>query len=91
MDGNQQAIVDALRSIPNVTVAVGHDDIIVGYQNRNYWFEVKNPDTAFKADGMSLKKGAIKASQEKIRRTWAGHYDIVWSLDQIQRKIGVKS
>ena len=88
VDSNQKDIVAELRSIPGVSVAVNHDDIIVGYKGRNYWFEVKNPARCFKADGITFRKGVIKESQSKIRSTWMGQYDIVWSVEQILEKIG---
>ncbi len=90
VDATQGDIVDALRKIPGVTVAVGHDDILVGYQWRTYWYEIKNPETALKADGLTLKKGAVKKSQSKIRQTWTGHYNIVWSLDMILNDMRIK-
>jgi hypothetical protein len=86
-DGNQSAIVEWLRALPGVSVAVEHDDIIVGYQGRNYWFEVKNPETCFLADGITFTATAIKKSQSKIRATWSGQYEIVWSVEQILKTI----
>lgn len=64
-----------------MTVEVGHDDILVGYMGRTYWYEIKSPDCV-KADG-TLKAGALKDSQIALKKTWRGHYRIVWSLPQI--------
>ena len=83
IDDNQKEIVKYLRSLPGVSVAVSHDDLLVGYEFKTFWFEVKNPETCFLADGITFKKGAVKESQTKIRRTWQGHYNIVTSLEQI--------
>ena len=91
IDDNQNAIVDALRSIPGVTVELGHDDIMVGHKGQTYWYEVKDPGKCFLADGVTFKKGSIKPSQIKLRETWAGHYKIVWSLDMILEDMGIKN
>lgn len=88
IDNNQNAIVKALRKIPNVTVAVNHDDIIIGSGGTNYWYEIKEQDP-YKKDG-ELKKGALKDSQIKLQNEWQGHYSIVWTLDQILKEIGIK-
>jgi len=87
VDGSQGAIVKALRDIPGVTVDLGHDDILVGYQGKTYWFEVKDPENALDKNGFLLKH-AVKKSQRKLLSTWNGHYRIVWTLDQILEDIG---
>jgi len=89
VDANQSAIVGELRA-RGVSVALAHDDIICGYRGHNYWFEIKNPDGLFKADGVTFNKGKIKKSQELIRRTWLGQYDVVWSIEQILAKINYR-
>lgn len=91
IDDNQNGIVEALRGIPGVTVALQHDDMLVGYKGQTYWYEVKNPARCFLANGVTFKKGAIKPSQTKIRAAWTGHYKIVWSLQMILDDIGIKS
>lgn len=74
VDKNQSEIVSALRSIPGVSVELGHDDILVGYKGLTYWYELKeNKPTESK----------IKPDQYRIWGTFTGHYKIVWSLDQI--------
>ena len=88
VDDNQKAIVEALRDIPGVQVEPGHDDILVGYKGKTYWFELKDPEKVFNLDG-SFKKGAIKPSQERLLDNWTGHYQIVWELGQILKSIGV--
>ena len=79
VDQNQSAIVKALREIPGVTVAVGHDDILVGFRGRTLWFEVKRPES----------KKRLQESQKKLKAEWAGHYRVVWTIDQIIEEIGV--
>lgn len=64
-------------------------DLICGWRNQNFLFELKNPEKLFKADGVTFRKGAIKESQSKLRATWQGNYNIVWSIDQILNKMGI--
>lgn len=87
-DKNQDAIVEALLEIPGVSVDKGHDDILVGYKGKNYWLELKNPDVISKVTGQPIPS-KIRKSQYKIRGTWCGQYDIVWTLDQILKIIGI--
>lgn len=87
-DENEPAIIKALLQISGVTVEKGHDDILVGYKGKTYWYEIKDPAKVFNKDG-SFKKGAIKPSQERIRDTFTGHYKIVWSLDMILEDMGI--
>jgi len=79
VDGNQKAIVEALDCIPGVTVQPGHDDILVGYKGRTYWFECKIPG----------REKKLRPSQAKLFAHWTGHYQIVSSLDEILLAIGV--
>jgi len=86
VDDNQQSIIDDLRAM-HISVEPRHDDLLVGYRKHTYWFEVKNPARCFKADGFTMRKGMIKPSQEKIRRTWLGHYSIVTTTEEILKQI----
>ena len=86
-DTNQAEIVAALRQIPGVTVQTGMDDIIVGRSGKTFWFELKT-ECPLKKDG-TVKKGALKQSQIKLLREWTGHYNVVWTLDQILKDIGI--
>lgn len=83
IDANQPEIVSALRSIPGVTVAVDHHDILVGYRGKTYWFEIKESEASAKLNTETAKK------QREHSRTWAGHYAIVWSLDMILVEMGI--
>ena len=87
VDENQPGIVEDLRNTPGVTVAVNHDDILVGYNGRTYWFEVKNPDVIGKNG--KPRPSALKRSQVKLRKIYTGHYPVVWTLDQILEEIGL--
>ncbi len=88
VDKNQPEIVNALRKIPGVKVQVGMDDILVGYKGKNYWFEIKEPDTVSTVTHQ-VKPSKIKQSQHKLIEHWTGQYSIVWSIDQILAEIGL--
>lgn len=88
IDANQPEIVKALRSIPGVSVEVGHDDILVGYQGKTHWIELKEPDAVSKRTG-EIKPSSIKDSQHKLLQNYTGHYAICWSLDQVLAEIGI--
>lgn len=86
VDENQQSLVEVLRQIPGVSVQTGHDDLLVGYQGRTHWIEVKNPKEVRK-DG-KLKAGALKPSQKALIESWTGSYHVVHHLDQVLEIIG---
>jgi hypothetical protein len=88
VDNNQSDIVEALRKIPGVTVETGHHDILVGYKNRTWWFEIKNQDC------VSPKTARVRASEftksENYRlEHFTGQYDVVWDVYQILEIIGL--
>lgn len=87
IDSNQPVIVAALRSIPGCTVAVGHDDILVGYKGRTLWYEIKEPGAVSKVTGQVLQS-AKKPAQIELEANWKGHYRIVSSLDEILQDLG---
>jgi len=58
------------------SVEVGHDDILVGFLGKTYWFEIKTGPRA-----------KIKDSQKKLLREYKGHYSIVWSTEMIIEEI----
>lgn len=88
VDDNQASIVKKLRKIPGVTVEVGHDDVIVGYQGRTYWYEIKDPSKTLTTSGQ-WKKGAIKDDQRRLLSTFTGHYKIVFTTEEILEDIGI--
>lgn len=75
VDSNQGEIVDELRA-KGYSVELGHDDILVGYKGRTYWFEIKQNS-----------KSNIKPSQLKLLSEFRGHYKIVWSAAMIINEI----
>lgn len=76
VDANQPEIVKALRDL-GISVQLGHDDILVGYNGKTYWFEIKVND-----------KSEIKSGQKLLALSWKGHYSIVTSAEQILQQIG---
>lgn len=88
IDKNQPEIVKALRAIPGVTVELSHDDILVGYKGRTFWYEIKEPGAVSKTTGEILESEK-KTSQIKLEAEWKGHYKIVWNVDQIINELGV--
>jgi hypothetical protein len=87
VDDNQAEIMAGLRNL-GISVEPRHDDLLVGFRRRTFWFECKNPTTCFLADGVTFKTGAIKKSQSKLRSTWRGHYSVVTTIEQILNQIG---
>lgn len=82
-DSNQKDIVKALRKIPGVMVKTGMDDILVGYKGVNYWIEIKVSEAAAKQKSKTTQK------QKELDESWAGHYLVAWTLDQILEDIGL--
>lgn len=78
MDANQAEIVEALRGIPDVSVAItsalgnGFGDIVVGYRGFNFLFEIK-------ADANQ----SLTEDQERFHVAWKGQVQKVFSLKEI--------
>ena len=85
IDDNQREIVDQLRQIPGVSVVVGHDDILVGYKGKTYWYEIKSLLAANK-DG-KVRPSKIKQSQKDLLENYTGHYRIITSVLDILDEI----
>jgi len=88
VDANQPGIVDALREIPGMSVEVDHDDILVGYKGRTYWYEIKAECHRNKMT-KACNYGALKDKQKDLLRDWKGHYKIVFTVDEILKDIGI--
>lgn len=84
VDQNQLEIVDKLRAM-GFSVAPRHDDILVGYQNRTFWFEIKRPTKTGKVKYRYVDpaKCTAKKKQQDLKDTWRGHYRIVTCLNEI--------
>jgi hypothetical protein len=89
VDNNQLEIIKALRKIPNLIVQLGHDDFLVGYKGKTYWFECKSLSAISKRTGKPLKS-SITPSQKLLLANWTGHYKVVWTLDMVLKEIGLK-
>ncbi len=86
IDSNQNEIVNALLSIPGVSVETGHDDIIVGYKGQNFWFEIKTPESVSRKTG-KIKDSSKKPYQKLLEKDWSGHYKIVSDIGDILNDI----
>lgn len=90
MDGNQAALVAALRRIPGVSCAVtsslggGFPDLVVGHRGRTYLFEVKDP-----AQPPSAR--ALTTAEQTFEQSWGGHYAVVLTLEDCLRAMGIVS
>lgn len=90
VDENQKAIVKALRAIPGVTVEPGHDDLLIGHKNRNYWVEVKRPEAMSKRTG-EVMPSELTDTERHRQEHWKGQYLITDSLDRILEEINAVS
>lgn len=81
IDANQPEIVKRLREIPGMTVEVGYNDILIGYEGLTFWREIKDESKCLK-DG-SIPERIIKPDQKRIRDTFTGDYAIVCNFNQI--------
>jgi hypothetical protein len=90
VDRNQRDIVFMLRSVPGVTVELGHDDLLVGYQGKTYWIELKSKSAVSKRTGKILESG-IKESQKRLRDEFTGHYAICSCFEDIIKEIGLEA
>ncbi len=89
-DDNEKDIVAALRKIPGIKVQTDVNDILIGFRNKNYWIEIKNPNEVGK-DGRPYKRKNCKTydKQKSLLDHWTGQYSICTTLDQILAIIGV--
>ena len=87
IDANQHEIVKALRA-RHISVAPEHDDILVGYRGKTWWFELKDEKKLFLKDGVTFRAGSVTEGQSRLRSVWRGHYAIVWKVEQILETIG---
>ena len=89
IDTNQPDIVKELRSIPGISVELDCNDILVGYKNCTYWYEIKHPDAISKKTGV-VRPSELKDSQKRLLREWKGHYRVVSSAAEILTELGIK-
>ena len=81
-DNNQKGIVDKLRKFEGVTVRSVSDikkfcDIIVGYEGKNYLFELKTDN-----------KKKLTEGEKEFQENWKGQINTVISIVEILQIIG---
>jgi hypothetical protein len=82
-DKNQPGIVKTLRQIPGLSVLDIHQlknccDILVGFQGRNYLFEIK-----------SDKKKKLTVGEKNFQDRWAGQIHTICSAKDILNILGI--
>ena len=87
-DSNEKTIVKALRKM-GYSVETGVNDIFVGGNGFNFWYEIKDPKHKSKKTGQ-INESAKKASQKRLEVEWKGHYKIVSSLEEILADIKIQ-
>jgi hypothetical protein len=76
VDANQTKIVEALRQ-----VGAGFPDIVVGYRDVNYLFEIK--------DGSKPpSRRRLTNDEQRWHNLWRGNVSVVNSVDEALREIG---
>lgn len=79
VDLNQSQIVEELRGIPGVSVALthtlgrGYPDIVVGWRGLNFLFEIKQPG----------REDDLTEDEVRFHREWAGQVSVVSSSSEI--------
>lgn len=89
IDANQNAIVEALRDIPGVSVAItsqlgaGFPDIVIGFGARNYLIELK--------DGSKPpSKRELTEDEYEFFAQWRGQVEVALNLDECLEIIGLR-
>jgi len=88
VDANQKVIVESLRKIPGISVAItsslghGYPDLNIGYKGQTFLVELKDG-----AKSASQKK--LKPDQEKFKKEWTGGYYVAENFDQVLKIIGL--
>ena len=88
-DANHKMIIDQLRKIPGIsvfsthTIGKGFPDIVVGYKQKNYLFEIK--------DGAKVKS-AQKLTEDEIKfhTKWTGQISIITTFEEALNYMDVK-
>lgn len=85
VDTNQAVIIGALRMVPGLSVfdlsAMGRgcSDILVGFQERNWLFEIKRAG----------KRAHLTPAQQRFRTTWRGQYAVIESAEEALAQMGM--
>lgn len=80
IDLNQTKIVEALRKagasvFSLAAMGKGCPDLLVGYRNRNFLFEVKNPDA-------SASDQQLTEAEQKFALSWSGQVETIRTLQE---------
>lgn len=83
VDGNQAEIVAGLRKFGATVQSLapignGCPDILVGWRNRCFVIEIKDPEQNHKMDSFK----ALTEDQHKWHFLWQGQVDVVWTLEE---------
>lgn len=78
-DKNQPDIVKDLRKLGAI-VETGHDDILIEYQGRLYWIEIKE-SSPFTLKG-KLRKGFLRDNQIRLLKKQLTRYAVCWTFAQ---------
>lgn len=86
-DANQKQIVEAIRKTGasvEVTSSVGKGfpDIVVGFRNKNYLFEIKDPSKP-------PSKRDLTPEQRIFHNLWYGHVKVIHTADDAFREMGL--
>lgn len=89
IDSNQNEIVNMLRKIPGVSVAVtsqlgnGFVDIVVGYRGFNYLVELKDGNK-------TASRRKLTDDELKFMSEWKGQYSVCKDFDEVLNIINKK-
>jgi len=81
-DVNQTSIEEDLKSLPGISfsdtskLGDGFPDLVVGFRNVNYLFEIKNPD-------MPPSKRKLTDKEAKFQARWSGQYSVCCRTSEI--------
>lgn len=86
-DSNQKAIVDAIRKTGasvEVTSSVGNGfpDIVVGFRNKNYLFEIKDPSKP-------PSQRDLTPDQRVWHNLWYGNVKVIHTVDDALKEMGL--
>jgi hypothetical protein len=75
-DGNQTAIVQALRAVGALPYYIKEPcDLIVGYRGKNTLLEIKN------------REGRLTKSQVEFIATWPGQIEVVYTVEEALKAV----
>lgn len=89
VDENQNKIVEHLLTVPGMSVEKNHHDLLVGFQGKTLWVEVKNEDCYSKKTGILLESSK-RDSQKDLDKRWKGARIYAKSADDVFRWFGIE-